>query len=59
MNHEDIVLEDGTVINEKKVVLIINRITALEKENIETRRYEDIEMAKKIRKIIEEEVGCF
>lgn len=46
-------------IDEKASQRIMKRIVILEKSNLKTKRYNDSEMIKKIKKIIEEEVECY
>lgn len=46
-------------IDKKKAERMLKRIIILEKNNLRTKQYNDAEMVKKIKKIIEEEVECF
>lgn len=46
-------------IDEKTSQIIMKRIIILEKTNLKTKKYNDVEMVKKIKSIIEEEVECY
>jgi hypothetical protein len=46
-------------IDEQTAQRIMKRIIILEKSNLKTKRYNDSEMIKKIKKFIEEEVECY
>ena len=46
-------------IDEKTAQRIMKRIIILEKTNLKTKKYNDVEMVKKIKSIIEEEVECY
>lgn len=50
---------NGIAIDTKKAQRMLQRIIVREKTNIKTKQYNDIEMAKKIKKMIEEEVQCY
>ena len=50
---------NGVEIDTKKAQRILQRIIVREKTNIKTKQYNDTEMAKKIKKMIEEEVQCY
>ena len=46
-------------IDVQKAQRMLQRIIVREKTNIKTKRFNDTEMAKKIKKMIEEEVQCY
>ena len=50
---------NGVEIDTKKAQRILQHIIVREKTNIKTKQYNDTEMAKKIKKMIEEEVQCY
>lgn len=50
---------NGVQIDEKKVERMLRKIIIMEKQNIKTKQFNDSEMVKKIKKIIEEEVECY
>ena len=50
---------NGVEIDEKKAERMLHKIIVCEKTNIKTKQYNDTEMAKKIKKMIEEEVQCY
>lgn len=45
-------------VNEKSVTRLINKIVLLERNNLNTRKRNDSQMVKEIKKLIEEEVQC-
>lgn len=50
---------NGVEIDTKKAQRMLQHIIIREKTNIKTKQYNDTEMAKKIKKMIEEEVQCY
>ncbi len=50
---------NGVEIDTKKAERMLTHIIVREKTNIKTKQYNDTEMAKKIKKMIEEEVQCY
>ncbi|MBF7081853.1 hypothetical protein IT084_02545 [Desulfallas sp. Bu1-1] len=50
---------NGVEIDLKKANRMLKRLIVKETTNIKTKRYNDSEMAKQIKKIIEEEVECY
>lgn len=58
MNGEEIVVS-GVEIDTRKAQLMLQKIIVKEKTNIKTKQFNDLEMVKKIKKMIEEEVQCY
>lgn len=58
MNGDKIVVS-GVEIDTKKAQLMLQKIIIKEKTNIKTKQFNDLEMVKKIKKMIEEEVQCY
>ena len=50
---------NGVEIDTKKAQRMLQHIIVREKTNIKTKQSNDTEMAKKIKKMIEEEVQCY
>lgn len=50
---------NGVEIDVQKAQRMLQRIIVREKTNIKTKQLNDTEMAKKIKKMIEEEVQCY
>lgn len=50
---------NGVKIDVQKAQRMLQRIIVREKTNIKTKQFNDTEMAKKIKKMIEEEVQCY
>ena len=50
---------NGVEIDVQKAQRMLQRIIVREKTNIKTKQFNDTEMAKKIKKMIEEEVQCY
>ena len=50
---------NGVEIDVQKARRMLQRIIVREKKNIKTKQFNDTEMAKKIKKMIEEEVQCY
>ena len=50
---------NGVEIDTKKAQRMLQRIIVREKTNIKTKEFNDTNMAKKIKKMIEEEVQCY
>ena len=49
---------NGVEIDSQKAQRMLQRIIVREKTNIKTKQFNDTEMARKIKKMIEEEVQC-
>lgn len=58
MNEEKVII-NGIEIDTKKANRMLQRIIIREKTNIKTKQFNDLEMVKKIKKMIEEEVQCY
>ena len=50
---------NGVEIDSQKAQRMLQRIIVREKINIKTKQFNDTEMARKIKKMIEEEVQCY
>ena len=50
---------NGVEVDASKAQRMLQRIIVREKTNIKTKQFNDTEMAKKIKKMIEEEVECY
>ena len=50
---------NGVEIDVQKAQRMLQRIIVRQKTNIKTKQFNDTEMAKKIKKMIEEEVQCY
>lgn len=50
---------NGVEVDTSKAQRMLQRIIVREKTNIKTKQFNDTEMAKKIKKMIEEEVECY
>lgn len=50
---------NGVEVDTKKANRMLQHIIVREKTNIKTKQFNDTEMAKKIKKMIEEEVQCY
>lgn len=50
---------NGVEIDVQKAQRMLQRIIVREKTNIKTKQFNDTEMAKEIKKMIEEEVQCY
>ena len=50
---------NGVEIDTRKAQLMLQKIIVKEKTNIKTKQFNDLEMVKKIKKMIEEEVQCY
>lgn len=50
---------NGVEIDTKKAQRMLQHIIVREKSNIKTKQYNDTEMARRIKKMIEEEVQCY
>lgn len=50
---------NGVEIDTKKAQRLLQHIIVKEKTNIKTKQFNDTEMARKIKKMIEEEVQCY
>lgn len=50
---------NGVEIDSRKAQRMLQRIIVREKTNIKTKQFNDTEMARKIKKMIEEEVQCY
>ena len=49
----------GVEIDTQKAQLMLQKVIVKEKTNIKTKQFNDLEMVKKIKKMIEEEVQCY
>ena len=58
MNGDKIVVS-GVEIDTRKAQLMLQKIIIKEKTNIKTKQFNDLEMVKKIKKMIEGEVQCY
>lgn len=58
---EDFIMKDvnGIHIDEEKAGRLLKKLIIMEKQNIRTKQFNDAEMVKKIKKIIEEEAECY
>ncbi|MGI6448873.1 MAG: hypothetical protein ACOX3R_00855 [Desulfitobacteriia bacterium] len=59
MNKTKTKMVNGVEIDTEKAVKMLTKLIVKEKTNIKTKQYNDIEMVKMIKKIIEEEVQCY
>ena len=50
---------NGVEIDTRKAQRLLQHIIVKEKTNIKTKQFNDTEMARKIKKMIEEEVQCY
>ena len=50
---------NGIEIDIEKAQRMLRKIIIKEKNNIKTKQFNDVEMARKIKKMIEEEVECY
>lgn len=50
---------NGVEIDSQKAQRMLQRIIVREKTNIKTKQFNDTEMSRKIKKMIEEEVQCY
>lgn len=50
---------NGIKIDEKKAQRLLKKLILMEKNNLMSKQFSDVEMVKKIKKMIEEEVECF
>lgn len=51
--------ENNIQIDKTKVKRIIYKLILMEKDNLKTKKYNEAEMIKRIKKAIEEEVECY
>jgi len=51
--------ESKIIIDEKRANLLLKKLITDEKINQKTNKYNDVEMVKRIKKCIEEEVECY
>lgn len=58
MNGEKVEI-NGIEVDTAKAKRLLQKTIITEKNNIKTRQFNDVEMAKKIKKMIEEEVECY
>lgn len=58
MNGEKVEI-NGIAVDTEKAQRMLQKIIIKEKNNIKTKQFNDIEMARKIKKMIEEEVECY
>lgn len=59
MNHDNKVKVNDIDINMQKADILLKRIIVKEKINIKTKQYNDSEMVRMIKNMIEEEVKCY
>lgn len=50
---------NGIEVDTEKAKRMLQKIIIKEKNNIKTKQYNEVEMARKIKKMIEEEVECY
>ena len=50
---------NGIKIDTEKAQRMLQKIIIREKNNIKTKQFNDVEMARKIKRMIEEEVECY
>ena len=50
---------NGIKVDTEKAQRMLQKIIIKEKNNIKTKQFNDVEMARKIKKMIEEEVECY
>ena len=50
---------NGIEVDAEKAQRMLQKIIIREKNNIKTKQFNDVEMARKIKKMIEEEVECY
>ncbi len=50
---------NGIEVDTEKAKRMLQKIIIREKNNIKTKQFNDVEMARKIKKMIEEEVECY
>ena len=55
----DKVKVNGIEVDTEKAQRMLQKIIIREKNNIKTKQFNDVEMARKIKKMIEEEVECY
>ena len=55
----DKVKVNGIEVDTEKAQRMLQKIIIKEKNNIKTKRFNDVEMTRKIKKMIEEEVECY
>ena len=58
MNGEKVEV-NGIDVDTEKAQRMLQKIIIKEKNNIKTKQFNDVEMARKIKKMIEEEVECY
>ncbi len=58
MNGEKVEV-NGIEVDTEKAQRMLQKIIIREKNNIKTKQFNDVEMARKIKKMIEEEVECY
>lgn len=51
--------ENNIQIDKTKVKRIIYKLILMEKDNLKTKKYNEAEMIKRIKKAIEEEIECY
>ena len=56
---ENKVIVNGVEVDTKKAERLMSKLVIMERNNIKSRQLNDGEMVKKIKKMIEEEVGCY
>lgn len=58
-NNKSTIMVNGVEVHSTKVQLMLQKLIVREKTNIKTKQYNDNEMVKMIKKMIEEEVKCY
>ncbi|MCD5407275.1 MAG: hypothetical protein LRZ99_06255 [Desulfotomaculum sp.] len=59
MDNNNLISIDGINIDTEKAQKMLIKLIIREKKNIKTKQYNDGEMVKKIKKMIEEEAQCY
>lgn len=59
MNNDEFVKVNGVEIDSQKADYMLKKLIMKEKINIKTKQYNDSEMVRMIKKMIEEEVKCY
>lgn len=59
MNHDNEIKINGVEIDVQKADKMLKKLIMKEKINIKTKQYNDSEMVRMIKKMIEEEVQCY
>lgn len=59
MENDKSTIINGIEIDTEKAKKMLNKLIIREKTNIKTKQYNDVEMVRMIKKMIEEEVQCY